>query len=75
MRRIRQVNGGGAGVGMSMLDRIFEEVKVMDLKDRKEIGDELQKSVKIYNYVPKPVEEQFRTNLVEESGNYQEQGR
>jgi hypothetical protein len=52
LRRIRQVNVGGIVVGISMLDNILSEVKALNLTGEKEVGEELLKRVKIYNYVP-----------------------
>lgn len=74
MRRIRKVNVGEIVVGISMLDNIMSEVKDLEIQGKKEIGDELLKRVKIYNYVPKPAEEQYRIALIEEFETYRERG-
>ncbi len=74
LRRIRQVNVGGIVVGICMLDDILEEVNALDLQGRKDIGDELLKRVKIYNYVPKPAEEKYGVALMEEFEKYQQRG-
>lgn len=66
LHRIRQVKVGGIVVGISMLDRILIEVKAMDLSSEKEIGRELLKTLKIYNYVPASAEEKYRITLLQE---------
>ncbi len=66
LRRIRQVDVGGIVVGISMLDHILAEVREMELPDEKEIGRELLKRVKIYNYIPASAEEKYRIALLEE---------
>ncbi len=66
LRRIRQVDVGGIVVGISMLDHILSEVREMELPDEREIGRELLKRVKIYNYIPSSAEEKYRIALLEE---------
>jgi len=66
LQRIRQVDVGGIVVGISMLDQILPEVREMELPDEKEIGRELLKRVKIYNYIPASAEEKYRIALLEE---------
>ena len=66
LRRIRQVKVGDIVVGISLLDHILAEVREMELPDEKEIGRELLKRVKIYNYIPASAEEKYRIALLEE---------
>ncbi|HII76235.1 MAG TPA: hypothetical protein HA264_04160 [Methanolinea sp.] len=66
LRRIRQIDVGGIVVGISMLDHILSEVREMELPDEREIGRELLKRVKIYNYIPSSAEEKYRIALLEE---------
>ena len=66
LRRIRQVKVGDIVVGISMLDHILAEVREMELPDEKEIGRELLKRVKIYNYIPASAEKKYRMALLEE---------
>lgn len=75
LRRIRQVEIGGVVVGISMLDHILEEVVTMNLQDTRELGFELMKRVKIYNYVPPRVEDQYRVAILQEFETYQQRGR
>jgi len=70
LRRIRQVNVGDIVIGISMLDTILSEVKALNLTGKKEVGEELLKRVKIYNYVPPSAEEKYRIMLLEEYRNY-----
>ena len=53
-----------------MLDTILSEVKALNLTGKKEVGEELLKRVKIYNYVPPSAEEKYRIMLLEEYRNY-----
>ena len=62
--RIRQVDVGGIMVWISKLDPILPEVIAMELPEGKEIGRELLKRVKIYNYVPSSAEEKYRIALL-----------
>jgi hypothetical protein len=57
-----------------MLDNILSEVKAMDLQSRKEMGDELLKRVKIFSYIPKPAQEQYKLALIKEFEKYREWG-
>lgn len=75
LRRIRQVEIGGVVVGISMLDHIIEEVVTMNLQDTRELGFELMKRVKIYNYVPPRVEDQYRVAILKEFETYQQRGK
>ena len=74
LRRIRQVEIGGRMVGIALLDSILAEVEGMNLSGDKETGDELLKRVKIYNYVPRKAEEQYRTALLQEFKKSRERG-
>jgi len=74
LRRIRQIDVGGIVVGISMLDHIFPEVREIELPDEKEIGRELLKRVKIYNYIPASAEEKYRIALLEEYLKYKGEG-
>lgn len=56
LRQIRQVDVDGIVIGIAMLDPIHTEVKRMKISGKKEIGDELLKRVKIYNYIPASAE-------------------
>jgi len=70
LRRIRRVDVGGIVVGISMLDHIIAEVKAVDPSSEREIERELQKRVKISNYVPAPAEEKYRIALLREYQKY-----
>ncbi len=69
MRKIRKVEIGGIVVGLAMLDDIIDEVKEMDMSEGNEIGDELMKRIKIYNYVPQKAEAAYRAALIREYNN------
>jgi len=61
MRRIRQIDVGGITVGLAMLDDTITEVAEMNLLKDEEIADELMKRIRIYNYIPKSAEQQYRS--------------
>jgi len=75
LQRIRQVEIGGVVVGISMLDHILEEVAAMNILDTRELGFELMRRVKVYNYVPPRVEDQYRVAILKEFNIYQKRGR
>lgn len=62
---------GGTLVGISGLDEILEEVYSMDL-DEDEAASALLKKVKLYNYVPSKVENEYREALLEELRKFSE---
>jgi hypothetical protein len=72
LRRIRPVDIGGMTIGIAMLDPILTDVKGLKISGEKEIGDELLKRVKIYNYVPASAEPKYQAALLREYRNLQE---
>ncbi|MDD1705476.1 MAG: hypothetical protein LUQ12_00380 [Methanoregulaceae archaeon] len=74
LRRITRVDVGGVVVGIAMLDPILKEVEAMKRSGEREIGDELLKRVKMYNYIPPRAEEEYRTALMREYRKSQERG-
>jgi hypothetical protein len=66
LRRIRQVTINGLPTGITMLGEIIEEVKSQDLHSDPELQAALLKRVKVYNYVPRNVEEVYANVLLEE---------
>jgi len=73
-KKIRQVDVVRVTGGIVMLDPVLAEVGAMNLSGEKDIGDELLKMMKIYNYIPARAEEQYRTALVREYRNSREWG-
>ena len=65
-RMVKKVNVGGLPVGIAQLDEIIEEVKNLGLKDSEEIGKQLLKRVKVYNYVPPGTEGEYIDALLRE---------
>jgi hypothetical protein len=74
LRRITPVDVGSVVVGIAMVDPILKEVEAMKISGEREIGDELMKRVKIFNYIPPRAEEQYRTALMREYLKSQERG-
>lgn len=66
LRRIRQVTINGIPTGITMLDECIAEVKKQDLKSEPEIQARLFKRVKVYNYIPRNVEDEYARALFEE---------
>jgi hypothetical protein len=66
LRRIRQIPVNGINTGITMLDESITAVKEQNLHSDTEIRDALMKKVKIYNYVPKGVEDEYARAIMEE---------
>jgi hypothetical protein len=66
LRHIRQIPINGISTGITMLDECIAEVKTQDLKSEPEIRDALLKRVKVYNYIPRNVEDEYARALFEE---------
>lgn len=66
MRRIRQIDVGGITVGLAMFDDAITEVAELNLAKDEEIADELMKRIRIYNYIPKSAEQNYRSATLRE---------
>ena len=66
LRRIRQVKINGIMTGITMLDESIAEVRAQNSGSEPEIRAALLKKIRIYNYVPKGVEEEYARALMEE---------
>ena len=66
LRRIRQVPINGIPTGICMLDECIAEVKLQQLSGETEIREALLKRVKVYNYVPPSVEQEYARVLLED---------
>ena len=66
LRRIRQLSIKGIPTGFCMLDECIAEVKQLDLQTETEIRAVLMKRVKVYNYIPPNVEEEYARAILEE---------
>jgi len=66
LRRIRQVKINGIMTGITMLDESIAEVRAQNYGREPEIRAALLKKIRIYNYVPKGVEEEYARALMEE---------
>lgn len=64
-RKIRKLVIGGREIGIAQLDEIIAKVRALGLEGDA-AGDALLKEVKIYNYVPRGQEENYRAAMVEE---------
>ena len=66
LRRIRQVKINGIMTGITMLDESIAEIRVQNYGSDPEIRAALLKKIRIYNYIPKGVEEEYAQALIEE---------
>jgi len=66
LRRIRQIPINGIPTGITMLDECIAEVKMQELKSETDIQTALLKRVKVYNYIPPNVEDEYARALFEE---------
>ena len=66
LRRIRQVKINGIMTGITMLDESIADVRTQNLGSEPEIRVVLMKKIRIYNYIPKSVEEDYARALMEE---------
>ena len=66
LRRIRQIPINGIMTGITMLDESIADVREQNPGNDSAIREALMKKIKIYNYVPKGVEEAYAQALMEE---------
>jgi hypothetical protein len=66
LRRIRQIPVNGIPTGICMLDECIAEIKAQDLKNDPEIRAALLKRIKVYNNIPRTVEDEYARVLYEE---------
>jgi hypothetical protein len=66
LSRIRQVKINGIMTGITMLDECIAEVRAQNYGSEQEIRAALMKKIRIYNYIPKSVEEEYSRALIEE---------
>jgi hypothetical protein len=66
LRRIRQIPINGIMTGITMLDESITDVREQNPGNDAAIRDSLMKKIKIYNYVPRGVEEAYAQALMEE---------
>ena len=65
-RRIRQIPINGINTGITMLDESIAEVKEQNPGNEPAVREGLLKKIRIYNYIPKGVEEAYARALMEE---------
>jgi len=66
LRRIRQIPINGIMTGITMLDESIMDVKAQNLGSEPAISAALMKKIRVYNYIPKGVEEEYTRALMEE---------
>jgi hypothetical protein len=65
LRRIRQLTINGLPTGICMPDECIAGVEAQDLRSDVEIPASLLMRAKVYNYIPRPVEEEYARALLE----------
>jgi hypothetical protein len=65
LRRIRQIPIKGILTGICMLEERIAAIKTQDLKNEQETRVALIKQVKVYNYIPPNVEDEYARVLFE----------
>ncbi|WAC05282.1 MAG: hypothetical protein OS112_01250 [Methanoregula sp.] len=70
LRRIRKVQINGIMTGLTMLDECIAEVKTQRLQNEAEIRSALLKRVKVFNYIPPNVEDEYARVILEEFHNH-----
>jgi len=66
LRRIRQIPVNGIMTGITMLDESIAAVKEQNPGSDAGIREALMKKIRIYNYVPRGVEEAYARAMMEE---------
>jgi len=66
LRRIRQIPINGIMTGITMLDESIADVREQNPGNDSAIREALMKKIKIYNYVPRGVEEAYAQAIMEE---------
>ncbi len=66
LRRIRQISVNGIPTGITMLDESIAYVKKQNLGNDSAVSEALMKKIKIYNYVPEGVENEYAKAVMEE---------
>jgi hypothetical protein len=66
LRRIRQIPIYGIMTGITMLDESIADVKKQNPVSDSAISAALMKKIRVYNYVPKGVEEAYAQAIMDE---------
>jgi hypothetical protein len=66
LRRLRQIPVNGIMTGITMLDECIAEVNEQNLGSDAAIRDALMKKIRVYNYIPNGVEEEYARAIIEE---------
>lgn len=74
IRRVRIIMVNGIPTGIVMLEKVFHEVRGMDISDEAALKEVLLEKVKIYNYIPKGAGDAYAGALVREYQNAKKPG-
>ncbi len=69
LRRIRQIPVNGIMTGITMLDESIASVRAQNPGSETEIRKILMQKIRVYNYVPSGVEEEYAQAVMEEYRN------
>jgi hypothetical protein len=66
LRRIRQIPVNGIMTGITMLDESIADVKEQNPGSDTAVSEALMKKIRIYNYIPPGVAEEYARAIMEE---------
>jgi len=74
LKRIKPLSINGIPTGIVMMERIFDEIKMLDITDDICLEEALVERVKIYNYVLEAAGVAYAGALIREYRNYRPAG-
>jgi len=69
LRRVKTIRINGIPTGIAMLEKIFDEVRNLDIKDDALLKKVLLEKAKVYNYIPKGASDGYTEALFREYRN------
>jgi hypothetical protein len=66
LRRLKTIRVNGVPTGFAMLEKVFDEVRDMDIRDEARLKKVLLEKVKVYNYIAKGAGDAYAKALVTE---------
>jgi hypothetical protein len=67
LRRVKIIRVNGVPTGLAMLEKVFDEVRDMDIRDDTRLKEILLEKVKVSNYIPKDTGDAYAEALVKEN--------
>jgi hypothetical protein len=66
LRQVKIIPVNGIPTGIAMLDKVFDEVRSMDMRDGARLKEVMLEKVRIYNYIPKGAGDAYADALFRE---------